>query len=228
MGPNDVEALMTTHGENQTPAIELYFGLVSWGYGWCFPKRDGFNIGIGCRVDKQENLVQVWEKFVSMLESLKGTTLDVSNRVSYRVPLGDRLSRSIGRRSMLVGDAAGLVSPVTGEGISYAIQSGALAAKVASEATITKSPLHVVEYDTQLKRTLGKELTDIRWLTGLLHKSYKHTDLLFQIAAEDPMMQTFLTDIVSRVMTFSQIRNKIVTRMLTRHPLKAIRLGLRG
>ncbi|MHA2351747.1 MAG: NAD(P)/FAD-dependent oxidoreductase [Candidatus Thorarchaeota archaeon] len=153
---------------------------------------------------------------------------DVSKRVSYRVPLGDKLGRSIARRSMLIGDAAGLVSPLTGEGISYAIQSGRLAAKIASEAVDTKTPRHVVEYDNHLKKTIGRELSDTRWISGILHKSHKHTDLLFQVAAEDPVMQTYLTDVVSRVTTLSEVRTKIVKRMLTKHPLKSIRLGLRG
>jgi flavin-dependent dehydrogenase len=47
MSSNDVESVMSTHGIDNSPAIELYFGLVSWGYGWWFPKRAGFNIGIG-------------------------------------------------------------------------------------------------------------------------------------------------------------------------------------
>ena len=224
MRSNDVESLMM----NGSPALELYFGQVSWGYGWCFPKKEGINIGIGCRVDKQENLLQVWERFITMIEEEKGIELDVSNRVAYRVPLGDKLSRSIARRSMLIGAAAGLVSPLTGEGISYAIQSGKLAAKIASQAIETKTPLHVVEYDSQLKKTIGKELVDTRWITGLLHKSFKHTELIFQVAAEDQEMKAYLTDILSRITTFSEVRNKIMKRMLTKHPLKAIKLGLNG
>jgi geranylgeranyl reductase family protein len=228
MSSSDVESAMMTHGAEESPAIELYFGLVSWGYGWCFPKRNGFNIGIGCRVDKQENLQQKWEEFVAMIEGEKGIEFDVSNRVSYRVPVGDKLNRYIARRGMLIGDAAGLVSPFTGEGISYAIQSGALAAKVASEAVESKSPLHIVEYDNQLKKTIGQELMDTRWLTGILNKSHKHMELMFQIVAEDPVMQMYMTDIVSRVTTLSDVRVQIVKRLLSKHPLKALRLGLRG
>ena len=228
MSSTDVESVMATHGVDQSPAIEMYFGLVSWGYGWCFPKSEGFNIGIGCRADKLENLQKTWEMFVALVEKEKGVELDVSNRVSYRVPLGEKLDRCIARRSMLVGDAAGLVSPLTGEGISYAIQSGALAAKVASEAVETKSPLHVVEYDRQLKKTIGRELADTRWISGILHKSHRNTDLLFQIVAEDPIMQDYLTNMVSRVTPIPEVKNKIVKRMLSKHPLKSIRLGIGG
>jgi len=226
MSSIDFESAMTTHGVERSPAIEFYFGLVSWGYGWCFPKKEGFNIGIGCRVDKSENLQNAWEKLVALLEREKGIELDVSNKVSYRVPLGDRLKRCIARRSMLIGDAAGLVSPLTGEGISYAIQSGDLAAKVASEVVDMKKPLHVVEYEKQLKKTIGRELADTRWISGILHRSYRNTDLLFQIAAEDSVMQEYLTNLVSRVTPFSEVRTKIVKRMLSKHPVKSIKLGL--
>jgi geranylgeranyl reductase family protein len=227
LAPEEVESVMRPEADG-LPTIELYFGLVSWGYGWCFPKRDGLNIGIGCRVDKLGDLQEIWQKFVSKIEDEKGVEIDISDRVSYRLPLGDRLNRVIGRRSMLVGDAAGLVSPLTGEGISYAIQSGKLAAKIAFEAVSTKSPLHIVEYDKQLKETVGKELADTRWIAGILHKSFKHTDLLFRVAAEDPVMRDHLTNVVSRVSTFSEIRTKIIARMITKHPLKAVRLGLKG
>jgi geranylgeranyl reductase family protein len=228
MSSGDVESVMMTHGADDSPAIELYFGLVSWGYGWCFPKKKGFNIGIGCRLDKQENLQQKWEEFVAIVERDKGIDLDVSNRVSYRVPLGGKLNRCTARRSMLIGDAAGLVSSFTGEGISYAIQSGTLAAKIAFEAIESKLPLHVVKYDNQLKVTIGKELIDTRWLAGILNKSHKNTELLLQIIAEDPVMQRYMTDIVSRVATLSDLKVQIGKRLLSKHPLKALKLGFGG
>ncbi|MFW9832356.1 MAG: NAD(P)/FAD-dependent oxidoreductase [Candidatus Thorarchaeota archaeon] len=222
----EVESVMMRNKIDNSPAIELFFGIVPWGYAWCFPKRDGFNIGVGCRMDKQEALQKTWHRFVSRIREEKGIELDESSKISYRLPLGGKLDRLIGRRGMLVGDAAGLVSPLTGEGISYAIQSGILAAKIASETIETKAPLHVKEYDNQLKKTVGRELADTRWLAGILHRSYKHTDLLFQIASEDPVMRKYFTNVVARIATFSEYRTKIVKRMLTRHTMKALRLGL--
>ncbi|MFW9962965.1 MAG: NAD(P)/FAD-dependent oxidoreductase [Candidatus Sifarchaeia archaeon] len=228
MSQSDLKSATITHESNGSPVIELYFNLLSWGYGWCFPKKDGFSIGIGCRMDKQENLQQSWERLIATIESERGIDIDTSNRVSYRVPFGGNSIRCIARRSMLIGDAAGLVSPLTGEGISYAIQSGKLAAKVASEAVEMKSPFHVAKYDDQLNKTIGQELVDTRWISGILHKSKKHTDLFFEIVDEDPLMMKYVTNIVSRISTLSDLRVQIVKRMLSKHPLKSIRLGLKG
>lgn len=226
LGVKEVESMMKRNQKDNSPAIELFFDIMPWGYAWCFPKRDGFNIGIGCRMDKQSNLQKIWHRFVSRIKMERGIEQDLSDSVSYRLPLGGKLNRLIGRRCMLVGDAAGLVSPLTGEGISFAIQSGILAARIASETIEAKTPLHVKEYESQLKKTIGHELADTRWLAGILHKSNKHTDLLFQIASEDPVMREYFTNVVARVATFSEYRTKIVKRMLTRHPMKALRLGV--
>lgn len=223
LSENDVESTMLTH--NSEPVIELYFGLVSWGYGWCFPKREGFSVGIGCRLDKSGDLKSAWKKHVKTIEQMKGIEIDPTNRTSCRVPLGGKVSRCIGRRSMLVGDAAGLVSPLTGEGISYAIESGALAAEVTIEAVVKKSPLHIVEYERRVKEGMSRELSDSRMLTGILNKSNRHAELLFQIAEEDPVMREYLTNILSRIRPFSELKVALGKRLITKHPLKAIKLG---
>lgn len=225
MNQDDVMSSMVTH--NSEPVIELYFGLVPWGYAWCFPKREGYSIGIGCRLDKSGQLELAWKKHVERLERDKGVDLDLSKRTSFRVPLGGKVDRCIGRRSMLVGDAAGLVSPLTGEGISFALQSGALAANVTINAVDAKSPLKVVEYDKQVKAGISRELADLRLLSGILNKSKRHIELLCQIADEDPIMRNYLTNIVARIKPFSELKATLGKRLLTKHPLKAVKLGLR-
>ncbi|MFW9868229.1 MAG: NAD(P)/FAD-dependent oxidoreductase [Candidatus Thorarchaeota archaeon] len=224
MNQDDVTRTMTTH--NSEPVIELYFGLVPWGYAWCFPKRESYSIGVGCRMDMSEQLKLAWIKHIERIERDKGVELDVS-RTSFRVPLGGRVDRCIGRRSMLVGDAAGLVSPLTGEGVSFAIQSGAIAAKVAIDAVEAKSALKVVEYEKQVKTGISKELADFRMLTGILNRSPRHVELLCQIADEDPIMKEYLTNILARIRPFSELKLALGKRLVTKHPLKAVRLGLK-
>ena len=223
---SEVERIASLEGEPKSIALDFYYGLVEWGYGWCFPKRTGLNIGIGCRLDKARFLRDKWTDFRRLLAEQKGISLRDYQESAARVPLGGTRTRHIGRRSMLVGDAAGLVSPMTGEGISYAIESGILAAQTAVESVNTKSPTHVIEYERRLTKSLVKELNDLRFFAGILHKSDTNLELICKIVDDDPLMKEYLMDILIRTSKLSELRTTIVKRLLTHHPLKAIRLGL--
>jgi geranylgeranyl reductase family protein len=225
MDSADIKNAMTLEGYEHT-VINLYYGLVDIGYGWCFPKHESLNIGIGCRMDAAMNLRDRWETLVSRIEKSKKIKLHVSNKTSARVPLGGGEGRVIARRTMLIGDAAGLVSPVSGEGISYAIESGMLAADVACEAVRERSPAHIIEYEKRIEHGLIRELKALKTIAGILYRSRANIDLLCKIIDEDSVMREYLTDILARNKPYSNILNQIRNRMLLHHPLKTIRLSL--
>jgi len=104
----------------------LELGAVPGGYGWVFPKRDHVNVGVGG-----------WETEGPRLRShlgglLSGYGLDgaaLENVRGYRLPLrgaGDALTNG---RGLVVGDAAGLVDPLTGDGMYEAFLSARLASR---------------------------------------------------------------------------------------------------
>ena len=227
LASSEVERIMTqkSDSEHTQSFIDLYYGPVEWGYGWCFPNKESLNIGLGCRVDKARGLRDKWGSFLSKLANDKDIKIRVTEKTSARVPFGSVSSRLIGRRSMLIGDAAGFVSPVSGEGISFAIESGILAADIATEAIREKSPVHIVEYDRQMKMKHIQELKDLRFLAGIIYKSEDNLELLFDIIDKDPVMSDYFTDIFTRITPYSKLKFKIAKRLLTRHPLKAIKLG---
>lgn len=222
---SEVERTMTVGTESPLSIVELYYGFVEWGYGWCFPNRESLNIGLGCRLDKAKGFRDKWESFLSKLASVKDIKIEVSEKTSARVPMGGVPSRIISRRSMLIGDAAGLVSPISGEGISYAIESGILAADVATEAVHEKSPVHIVEYERRMKKGHLEELKDLRYIAGIMNKSVKNLETLFDIIDDDPIMKEYLTDIFTCAIPYSKLKFKITKRLLSRHPRKAISLG---
>ncbi|MFW9961685.1 MAG: NAD(P)/FAD-dependent oxidoreductase, partial [Candidatus Thorarchaeota archaeon] len=121
---------------------------------------------------------------------------------------------------------AGLVSPVSGEGLSYAIESGILAANVAFKAIKNRSATYVTEYEQRLKQGILRELKELRYLAGILYKSSANVELICTIADEDSVIREYLTDIVARVKSVDDLWNDLRKRMLLHHPLKAIRLGL--
>jgi len=104
----------------------LELGAVPGGYGWIFPKGDHVNVGVGG-----------WETEGPRLRShlaglaeghgLAGGSLE--NVRGYRLPLrgaGDGLTNG---RGLVVGDAAGLVDPLTGDGMYEAFLSARLASR---------------------------------------------------------------------------------------------------
>ncbi len=226
--PMDQDEIIRTMSmtDSESLGIDLHFGIIDIGYGWCFPKRNKLNIGIGCRMDKAARLGDHWKSFLRRIEKLKGVSLKVPGRSVSRVPFGGRAGRHVARRTMLVGDAAGLVSPVTGEGIYYAMRSGLLAADVASEAAELKRPYHLVTYEKRLKESILSELSIAAGISEILFKSRDNVELVFKIARNDLKMRQYILDFMGGVRSYSQIRRDMIARMLSRHPMKTLRLKL--
>jgi geranylgeranyl reductase family protein len=118
------------------------------GYGWVFPLEEGrANIGVGFfpgqSRDLELNIRRMYEDFVADLRAKDARFRDMVPIGEMRgAPLscGTDFSRCVGAGIMLVGDAAGLVDPFTGEGIDTALESGALAAEVIDEALASPDP----------------------------------------------------------------------------------------
>ena len=94
--------------------LQLDFGVVPGGYGWVFPKGDHLNVGI---------YTQLTHKGVVTLAELRryaaattGTS-KLTHITGHAVGLGGAAYRPHSERLFLVGDAAGLVDPLFGEGI---------------------------------------------------------------------------------------------------------------
>jgi geranylgeranyl reductase family protein len=106
------------------------------GYGWIFPVApDVANIGVGYfRHARAASAVRPFEAFIrgSALRALLEGARQCGPVKGY--PLRDDFltSPTYGQRILLVGEAAGLVNPLTGEGIDYALESGQVAAEHAA------------------------------------------------------------------------------------------------
>jgi flavin-dependent dehydrogenase len=89
---------------------------------------------------------------------------------------------------MLIGDAAGLVSPITGEGIYYAIESGLIAADIAKDATKSRNPLLVSNYQDIIKKSICRELDAAKFIANIIYKSSSNIELICKIIQADPVM----------------------------------------
>lgn len=113
---------------------ELYFCPDFKGYGWCFRKGDYLNIGLG-----REGSHQLGEQLRHFCDFLKQR-----RRIPQQIPEhfhghayllhGHSVRKQLADGMLLIGDAAGLAYPQSGEGIRPAVESGLMAA-----ATILKA-----------------------------------------------------------------------------------------
>ena len=110
--------------------LQVSFGAVKGGYGWSFPKRHSTTVGVGGPVALTPDMRPGLDRYLSDC-GIPSTACTVKGHL---LPVGDFRAVPGQGAVLLAGDAAGLVDPVTGEGIAHAMQSGQFAALSALEA----------------------------------------------------------------------------------------------
>jgi len=131
-----------------TENIELFFidGVLP-GYLWIFPMADGrANVGLGIlssdlnkgREHPNAMLAGAIEKTASIAQRFKDAKLD-GRMGGWAIPLGSYRKKCLGDGWALIGDAASLVDPFSGEGVGNSLCSGKYAA-VAIGESIVKAP----------------------------------------------------------------------------------------
>ncbi len=140
--------------------VEL--GIVPGGYGWVFPKGDHANIGVGGWERTGPELRDHLRRYCSAygvpfasLENLRG----------HRLPLRRPDAPLARDRAMVVGDAAGLVDPLSGDGMFEAFVSARIAAESAL-ALLAGRTSSVAPYDDALKSALARH-TAASWSAKL-------------------------------------------------------------
>jgi flavin-dependent dehydrogenase len=110
-------------------APELYFSADLQGYGWCARKGDYLNVGLGRR--DPERLSTHLRAFLEYLHEEARVPDDLPPPWrGHAYLLYEQTSRRVVEDGvLLVGDAAGLAYPESGEGILPAVESGLLAAR---------------------------------------------------------------------------------------------------
>ena len=138
--------------------VVIELGTIPGGYGWIFPKGDHVNIGVG----GWENVGPTLRKHLKELCNRRGLDHSkLTNLRGYRLPArtpGAPLARG---RTMLIGDAAGLVDPLWGDGLYAAFLSSRLASRAALDL-LAGRPTGPQDYAHAIVRELGP-MTAFAW-----------------------------------------------------------------
>ena len=110
--------------------FEVHYGFVNYGYGWVSPLCNKIKIGLGSSDNKfKKNSNEYLNKFVENFKKKKKIkNLKIINFQSHLIPIDGPMDKPCRGNAVLIGDAAGFVNPLTGEGIYYAVKSAQTAA----------------------------------------------------------------------------------------------------
>lgn len=123
--------------------IVIDFGATNGGYAWIFPAGDNICVGLGARYKQSDDYVGRLKEYL--------TTFGVSNEdVKVKgafLPYGKTFSqKKTPKNVLLIGDAAGFVDPIYGEGLYFAILSGKIAAESISSECPKKEYIKKTHY----------------------------------------------------------------------------------
>lgn len=162
-----------TSGRSDDPWISSHLelrgtqGELLSGYGWVFPLSSGeVNIGVGTLATAKRpagvQLKPLLDFYAEQRRAEWQLSGDVRAKASALLPMGGAVSGVAGRNWALIGDAAGCVNPLNGEGIDYGMETGRTLAGLLDEDDWT------LAWPATLRRHYGEAFSIARRLAGLL------------------------------------------------------------
>jgi len=201
----------------ETPGdVEVHFGsgVAPGGFGWAVPVRreSGWTVRVG--VMAQRDAPPFFREMVSRTAARWGIPAEAVAEPRRRMlPLAP-IARTYANRTLVVGDAAGLVKATTGGGIYYSLLSGRLAADVLADGLERGrlSASHLKIYERQWRARCGAEFSAQLQLRRVAERlADAEIDALFDLAHNDGVMP-----IVRREAQFNRHRDLVIA--LFKHP----------
>jgi digeranylgeranylglycerophospholipid reductase len=195
--------------------VELHFGreIAPDGFAWTVPVVRGSSTYVRVGVMTSRDPVGCYSRMLARVANRWGIEDTQQPPRQKILPLGV-IDRTYADRTMVIGDAAGLVKPTTGGGIHYSIVSAALASDVAVDALADDrlDAAALADYERQWRDQLDEEFAEQRSLRDLVTRlSDREIETLFELARTDGIMP-----IVRKTAQFNDHRHLI--RALLRHP----------
>lgn len=191
--------------------MEVAFGAADWGYGWAFPKAGGLTLGVGGLHGRNPDMRAHLDAYLARHGVSGG---DLRCKGAY-LPFGAFRGRPGRGAVLLAGDAAGLVDPITGEGIAWAMKSGQRAAEAAARAIAAgREASASARYCRGLAPVLG-ELRRARALRGLIYARGLQP-LFTRMLAADPRLQRRYLGLVAGEFGYTDLGAGTVVRLLAR------------
>jgi geranylgeranyl reductase family protein len=187
---------------HQAGRATIEIGVVPGGYGWVFPKEGHANYGVGGWASEGPQL----REHLRRLCEAHGVDPDrLTDMKGRRLPFR-RTTEAARGPVLLVGDAAGLVDPLSGDGISEAL----LSARLAADAILSDS---VEAYSSALEQALGR-YASTSWKAKLVLD--RHPRVAFHVAR-----LPVVWDVIAGLLT-GDVAHPSEARRLAKPPLRLL------
>lgn len=195
-------------GDQERIEVEFLAGLE--GYIWVFPRCGHLSVGIAGKREPASALRKRLENFMDA----RGISYQGARFYSHLLPSLEaeswRKNRVAGEGWIAVGDAAGLVDPITGEGLYYAVRSGDLAA----QAVLADDGSPETSYRKSLYEDFAEDLT---YGAHLSHRFYMGKFWLgsiptrmVQFTRRSPRFTEVMQDLFAGRQPYRQLKDRLL------------------
>jgi geranylgeranyl reductase family protein len=184
------------------------FGSLKNGFMWCFPKVDGYSLSAAYVRDskgKPDELKKQLTKYAELFN------LDAS-RGEYKEHCLNlwQKDRALHRdRALLIGEAAGMVDPLIGEGIRPAMFTGVKAASAIISA-LEGDTNALSSYTESVNQEWGSNLAKADFLAGLFFKAPK---IAYKMGVKRPAAGQLMGKILCGELSYSQVAEKATQKL---------------
>ncbi|MBC8102447.1 MAG: geranylgeranyl reductase family protein [Cytophagales bacterium] len=213
------------HPKLEPGAAYLDYGTVPNGYAWIFPKRNCLSVGAGLLLPSEpspaaeKNLGQVLKEAILTLLASVGLSYPLDSEAdapklwAHPIPYwtGSEPLATPDGRALLVGDAAGVVQPLFGEGIQYAVRSGYLAAQCIAAGTVAR------DYTSGIRDFFAAEFDAAARISKIFHRAPL---LSYRLAVKNPAGTRLIGRIMAGETSMAHMERRVYERL---HVPRALR-----
>ena len=214
--PQDTMSALGYYVSGEQPMIDIQFLPHLEGYIWIFPRCGHLSVGICGKGEPASALRKRLEQYMAEREISWKHGSFYSHLLPSLHTASWRQNRVAGEGWMAVGDAAGLVDPITGEGLYYAIRSADLAAR-ALLSEVTSLAEKMAQYQRLLRRDFaadlefGSRLARRVFLGKFLWSSVPAR--MVQFTRRSPRFSAIMRDLFSGLQPYLGLRRRLLKNL---------------
>lgn len=184
------------------------FGSLKNGFMWCFPKAEGYSFS-AAYVRNPKGKADELKKQLYKYAELFNLNPSQGEYQEHPLNLWQANSPLHSDRALLVGEAAGMVDPLIGEGIRPALYTGVQAATAISNA-ISGDANALPNYSETVNQEWGENLAKADFLAGLFFKAPK---IAYKMGVKRPSAGKLMGKILCGELSYSQVADKATKKL---------------